>query len=144
MPPGRVSFTKEMAATPILLSWSFWPIAFMVRLIEWTGRWAQSIFFPLVILIATGLKFALAPLFLGFLYARLHECVANITRSVTGYTVVTHKGFWLFTDVSMRKVLVIHPQTVEFLAIVTEEVISTEGSKKVKSPACISLRHGGR
>lgn len=38
--------------------------------------------FPLAIIIAKGIKFALDPLFLGSLYVRLDECIGNITRLV--------------------------------------------------------------
>lgn len=42
---------------------------------------------PLVNLLAKGKKVALAPIYLGSLYARLDECVANETQSLGRYDV---------------------------------------------------------
>lgn len=38
--------------------------------------------FPLAILIPKGVSFVLVLLYLGYLYARLDECVANVVRYV--------------------------------------------------------------
>lgn len=38
--------------------------------------------FPLAIVIAQGVQFMLASLYLGFMYARLNQCVGNIVRAV--------------------------------------------------------------
>lgn len=46
--------------------------------------------FPLDNLIAKGVQFVLALLYLGFLYAQLDDCVNNVVCSVGRYNVVTH------------------------------------------------------
>lgn len=52
--------------------------------------------FPLEILLAKGKKVVLATIYLGSLYARLDECIPNMTRSLGCYD-------YLFVDVSMRE-----------------------------------------
>lgn len=46
--------------------------------------------FPIAIQINKGRKFALAPLYLESLYARLDKRIQNITREVQRHDVVTH------------------------------------------------------
>lgn len=46
--------------------------------------------FPMAVLLAQGKKLALAPWYLGSLYARLDECSKNITQSVERYDVVSY------------------------------------------------------
>lgn len=47
--------------------------------------------FPILIQIAEGMKLALAPLYLGSLYVRLHKCVSNVPRAMGRYDVISHR-----------------------------------------------------
>lgn len=50
----------------------------------------NSFVFPMAMSLAQGKRLALAPQYLGALYAPLNECSMNITRSVSQYDVVSY------------------------------------------------------
>lgn len=52
--------------------------------------------FLLGILLVNGEKRALASIYMGSLYARLGECVANVVLSLRRYDVVSHVFFQMF------------------------------------------------
>lgn len=58
--------------------------------------------FPLAVPISKGVRFALAPLYPGSLYARLDECARNVTQAMGRYDVVTHTDSSLYKCLSER------------------------------------------
>lgn len=57
---------------------------------SWLEDNLDSYVFPLAVLLAKGKKIALVPIYMGFLYAGLDECVTNVMWSLGRYDVVSH------------------------------------------------------
>lgn len=69
----------------------------MVRASQRTEDELNPYVFLMTRLNSKGMTFTLAPLDLGSLYARLDECIGNITRTMGRYHVVTHaESIFLF------------------------------------------------
>lgn len=66
------------------------------------GENLNNYFFPLTVLLEKGGKVGLAPIYLGSLYARFDECVANVARSLGRYDVVSFMDSVYLTDVFVR------------------------------------------
>lgn len=67
---------------------SYWLSCFVLP--SWPEGGLNSYVFPLAILITKCERLALAPTYLGSLYTRLDECLANIAWSLGCFYVVTH------------------------------------------------------
>lgn len=85
------------------------------------------------ILTLKGVRFALAPLYLGYLYAKMDEYEGNITRAMGRCEMFTQVDSNFLQVLMWKRFPTIPLNPLECPTIVTEEVILENGSKKTKS-----------
>lgn len=91
--------------------------------------------FPLAVRLARGKKLSLGPLYLGLLYARVDECVRNITSSMGGYDVFTHVDS-AFIQIFLWKRfgrIVLRPAEFDPV-VITEEMVGGKSKRTKRAP----------
>lgn len=93
----------------------------------------NSYLFPLVIVLAYKEKLALAPIYLGSLFAKLDQCVANNVSSLCRCDVVTHAGTSFQQIFLWKQFGALVPQLTEYPVTVPGKVLSVDGSRRTKA-----------
>lgn len=105
----------------------------MVCPTKWTEGWIQPYLYPLVILKSKGVRVSSNPFYLGNLCVRLDEFVGNITLAVSTYCMLKQTDSNFIQVFSWESLRFIALKPMEFSAMVMEEVMLKDSSKKTKT-----------